>query len=330
MLLDQTNLTTPVLLLAFNRPELTRQVFEVIRSVQPKKLYVAVDAPRDGRPDDVENNNTVKRIVQDVDWPCETHYLFHEKNLGCSLSGVTAWNWIFQSEDRMIFIEDDGLATKTAFYFVQDLLERYKDNERVAYVGAVNHKLQYGDKSYFYSRYPDSTYFMGTWKRVYKLYDYDLDSYKDTRNKESYRKSFWGSVERIVQNRKFKSYRSSVQKNRRYNTYDTQMLFLSYKYNMYSIYPNINMISNIGTESGANSCSAPDSDYVKEYGNRERYEMETITYNDNIEIDYNFEKRHFKKRSLQNRSWIKVWFKEFFLQYFGGFYKKYIKPWRRR
>lgn len=326
--MDQVKLTTPVLLLAFNRPEQTRRVFDVIKSIQPQKLYVAVDAPREGRPDDVEKSNAVKKIVQDVDWPCETHYLFQEKNLGCSLSGVTAWNWIFQTEDRMIFIEDDGLATKSAFFFIQEMLERYKDDKKVAYVGAVNHKLQFGDKSYFFSRYPDSTYFMGTWKRVQDLYDYDLTTYKDARGTESFKKAFWGRVEWLVLNQRFRGYIRSVKKHRRNNTYDVQMLYLAYRYNMYSIYPNINMISNIGTESGANSKNAADSAYVKEFGNRERFEMEELTYCDDITIDINFERKHFKKRMLQNHPWLKVYLKGLFLQYFGGFYAKYIKPLR--
>lgn len=326
--MNKEKLTTPVLLLAFNRPEQTKQVFEAIRSVKPTKLYVAVDAPREGRPDDVENSDAVKKIVQDVDWPCETHYLFQEKNLGCSLSGVTAWNWIFQTEDCMIFIEDDGLATESAFYFVQEMLERYKDDTRVAYVGAVNHKLQFGDKSYFFSRYPDSTYFMGTWKRVQNLYDYDLTTYKDVCSTDSFKNAFWGKVEWLVLNQRFKGYIDSVKKHRRNNTYDVQMLYLAYKYNMYSIYPNINMISNIGTESGANSKNAPDSAYVKEFGNRERFEMEEISYCDDITIDIDFEKKHFKKRMLQNTPWLRIYLKGLFLQYFGKFYSNYIKPLR--
>lgn len=328
-MIDNKPLTTPVLLLAFNRPQQTQQVFDAIRAVRPSKLYVAVDAPREGRPDDVENSNKVKAIVQNVDWPCETHYLFQEKNLGCSKSGVTAWNWIFETEDRMIFIEDDGLATRSAFFFIQEMLEYYKDDKRIAYVGAVNHKLQFGDKSYFFSRYPDSTYFMGTWKRVQDLYDYDLVTYKETYREKSFRNAFWGNVEWLVLNQRFKVYIKSVKKHRRNNTYDVQMLYLAYKYNMYSIYPNINMISNIGTESGANSCNAADSAYVREFGNRERFEMDDISYCDDIVIDTDFEKKHFKKRMLQNRPWWKVWAKGLFLQYFGGFYTKYIKPIRR-
>ena len=322
-------LTVPVLLLAFNRPELTQQVFDTIRSVRPTKLYVAVDAPRVGRADDVENNNKVKEIVQQVDWPCETHYLFQEKNLGCSLSGYTAWNWIFETEDRMIFIEDDGIGSESAFYFVQEMLERYKDDNRVAYVGAVNHKLQYGDKSYFFSRYPDSTYFMGTWKRTHQLYEFDLESYKDVKRLKTFKASFWGLPEWMLQNRNFKAYIKSVKDQKRKNSYDIQMLYMSYKYNMYNIYPNVNMVSNIGTEAGTNSQNAPNSWYCQEYGNRARYELESISYCDDVAVDKDFEKKHFKKRMCQNRSPWRFWLKSFLLMYFGEFYKKQIKPHRK-
>lgn len=321
-------LYTPVLLLAFNRPEQTRQVFETIRQARPTKLYIAVDAPREGRQDDVENSNVVKAIVENVDWPCETHYLYQKKNLGCSLSGYTAWNWIFETEDRMIFIEDDGVGTQSAFFFIQEMLEKYKDDNRIAYVGAVNHKLSYGDASYFFSRYPDSTYFMGTWKRIHQLYEYEMESYNQVKKTPAFKNAFWGVKERLILNQRFEAYLASIQQGKRMNTYDVQMLYMCYKYNMYNIYPNINMISNIGTENGANSFNSADSAYVKEFGNRARYEMKVIKYCNEIHVDVNFEKHHFNKRMLQNHPWTKIWFKTFFLQYFGKFYQQYIKPFR--
>lgn len=63
------------------------------------KLYVAIDGPRPNREDDIEKREEVIRIVKNVDWDCETHYLIHDKNLGCSLSGFTAWKWFFEYEE---------------------------------------------------------------------------------------------------------------------------------------------------------------------------------------------------------------------------------------
>ena len=324
--MEKRRLKTPVLLLAFNRPDLTAKVFGKIREVQPDKLYVAVDAPRDGRPDDVENSNAVKKIVENVDWSCETHYLYQEKNLGCSRSGVTAWNWIFQTEDRMIFVEDDGLGCPDAFFFIEEMLEKYKDDNRVAYVGSVNYGPKYGEASYFFSRYPAATYLMGTWKRVQNLYEYDLESYESEKKKKSFRDTFHTNAEWRVLNQLFKGYKRSVRKNRRLNTYDIQMLYLSYKYNMVSIYPNNNLCSNIGLLQGANNSVSEDSNFYKEYANRKIVPLDHFKFAAEVNVDENFEKEFFRKRILYLKPWYAVVGKSLFLEYFDGFYRKWLKP----
>jgi hypothetical protein len=321
-------LTTPVLFLAFNRPIQTARVFETIRQAKPSKLYVAVDAPREGRKDDIENNNKVKAIVEKVDWPCETHYLYQEKNLGCSKSGVTAWNWVMEREDRMIFIEDDGLGAPDAFLFVQEMLEKYKDDDRVAYVGAVNYGPKYGNTSYFFSREPSATYFMGTWKRVMDLYDYELESWRSTVTPSSIKGSCLSVAEYLVRKRQFDKYVSSIKNGKRDNTYDVQMTYLCYVYNKFSVYPNNNMVSNIGLDGGANNSVDINSAFYKEYANRATQPLGEMVHPEDVMMNTSFEREFFKKRVLHSRHWIVVLFKSYFLQYFGAFYSKYIKPLR--
>lgn len=289
-------ITTPVLFMVFNRPEKTQQVFDSIRKVRPTKLYVAVDAPREGRQDDVENNNKVKAIVHNVDWPCEVHYLEHEKNLGCSKAGITAWNWLFEHEDRMIFIEDDGLGNESAFYFVQEMLERYKDDKRIAYVGAVNYGMTYGDASYFVSRMPAATYFMGVWKRTHDLYEYEIESFPSTRWKWSFMKNFNTLSEYIIECTGCSKYLKSIKEGNRLNTYDIQMIYLSYKYNMYSIYPNINMVSNIGLDGGANNHVSKDDPMYLQLAERPQFQMKEISHPKHIVISKSFEKSFYKTR----------------------------------
>ena len=105
--------------MVFNRPEKTQRVFDIVKRVKPQKLYVAADAPREGNQSDRIGCEEVRKIVKQVDWECETHYLFHEKNLGCTLAGKTAWDWFFSQEDRMIFIEDDGFASDSFLWLIE-------------------------------------------------------------------------------------------------------------------------------------------------------------------------------------------------------------------
>jgi hypothetical protein len=48
----QTN--NPVLFIIFNRPEQTKKIFEILRIVKPKRLYIAADAPRENREGEVQ------------------------------------------------------------------------------------------------------------------------------------------------------------------------------------------------------------------------------------------------------------------------------------
>ena len=63
------NTQSAVLLLVYNRPDFTRQVFNAVKLAAPAKLYIAADgAPHDGHQKSLCNE--VKLVVEDVDWPC--------------------------------------------------------------------------------------------------------------------------------------------------------------------------------------------------------------------------------------------------------------------
>lgn len=58
---------TPILFLVFNRPKTTSQVFDVIRSVKPARLYIAGDGPRESINDDIQRIELDRKICSNVD-----------------------------------------------------------------------------------------------------------------------------------------------------------------------------------------------------------------------------------------------------------------------
>lgn len=302
----------PVLFMVFNRPEKTEQVFNAIRSVRPKKLYVAMDHPRAGRVDDEENCVKVKAIVENVDWPCETHYLFHPENRGCTLAGKMAWDWFFSQEEEMIFLEDDGLPTKSFFHFTQAMLAKYRNDERIAYVGGVNYGPKFGSALYFFSRLPAATYAMGTWKRVYDLYEYKMESFPKTAKDPAFRKQFPDLTSYWMYMPQFWHYVRHGG-----NTYDIQMIYLSYKYGKFSIAPNVNMVSNIGLAGGANNCVDVNSEKYRRLANRPRFDVDEIVHPDSVAIDERFERQWFDVRVLHGESRMKFLIKAFVKKLIG-------------
>ena len=61
-------LNTPVFITTFTRYETLEIVFNVIKEVRPRILFLAVDGPREGREDDKRDNERCKKILEDIDW----------------------------------------------------------------------------------------------------------------------------------------------------------------------------------------------------------------------------------------------------------------------
>lgn len=174
---------TAVLLLVFNRPSTTRRVFEVVRKARPKRLYIAADGPRAGREDDANRCEESRAIVTAVDWPCEVKTLFRDTNLGCRLAVGGALDWFFGKEESGIVLEDDCLPGISWFRFAEEMLTRFRYDERVMCISADNFYRRKHKKitSYYFSIY-NHCWGWATWRRAWKNYDGEMKNWPELRN----------------------------------------------------------------------------------------------------------------------------------------------------
>lgn len=98
-------LEVPVLLIAFNRPDTTAQVFERIRAAKPKKIYIAIDGAMEANANDNIQVEQVKSIVQNVDWICEANYRFNEENKGAEVTVSSAIDWVFERKNTQLSLK---------------------------------------------------------------------------------------------------------------------------------------------------------------------------------------------------------------------------------
>lgn len=98
-----------VLMLVFNRPEVTRRILQAVKEAKPPRLYVAADGPRPNNRNDQVQSQAVRALFDQIDWPCEIHTRFLERNLGCRMAVSSAIDWFFEQEEQGIVLEDDTL-----------------------------------------------------------------------------------------------------------------------------------------------------------------------------------------------------------------------------
>ncbi len=172
------NLDTPIALLVFNRPETTAKVFAAIRAARPKQLFLVADGPRLDHADDNALCVEVRHIVEQIDWPCEVLKNYSDKNLGCSVRPATGITWVFEQVNEAIILEDDCLPEPSFFRYCQELLQMYRDDERIAVIRGDNWPATAGgqEASYRFSHYP-STWGWATWRRVWINYDIKLSAW---------------------------------------------------------------------------------------------------------------------------------------------------------
>lgn len=173
----------PILILAFNRPDTTRRVLESLRPARPQRIFFAVDGPRLHIADESQRVAQVRDLVSVIDWGCDVKTLFRDQNLGCKLGVSGAISWFFEHVESGIILEDDCLAHPSFFPYACELLERYRDEDRVMMISGDN--FQKGRRkspySYYYSRYAH-IWGWATWRRAWQHYDHEMKSWPALRD----------------------------------------------------------------------------------------------------------------------------------------------------
>src|SRR5688572_20455468 len=182
----QSTTDVPVLFMVFNRPDTTQKVFEAIRREKPKRLFVAADGPRSNKPGEREKCEEVRAIATSVDWECDVKTLFRKENLGCGRAPAEAISWFFDHVEEGIILEDDCLPSHDFFLYCQELLERFRYDTRVMEIGGNNLlEPEYRDNqySYYFSNH-NMIWGWATWRRAWKMYDFEMNLYKKLRNSQ--------------------------------------------------------------------------------------------------------------------------------------------------
>ena len=124
------SLDTSVLLLAWRRPETTRQVIDAIRGAAPSRMFLACDGPRHGRPDDDAAVQACRELMErSVDWPCTIERRYRESNAGCRAGVSGALDWFYGRVDAGIVLEDDCVPHQD---FLMSLGMRLRDAQTTA------------------------------------------------------------------------------------------------------------------------------------------------------------------------------------------------------
>jgi hypothetical protein len=237
----------PVLLIIFNRPDVTAEVVAALRKVRPQRLFIAADGPRLNFETDAELCRRTREIASNPDWECEVTTLFQKENLGVGRGPNAALSWFFEQVEEGIILEDDCLPSRSFFEFSAYCLDKYRDNPRVATVSGnffLPHLLRM-QQPYYFSKY-FQVWGWATWRRTWQHYRFDLsflpeaewDRISQDNSATQVEAKYWQYVARALA-------KGTI------DSWDFQLSLICWKEKMLHIAPAKNLVKNIGFRADA-------------------------------------------------------------------------------
>jgi hypothetical protein len=210
--------------------------------VRPETLLVVADGPRHEHPGDADLCVATRAIIDRVDWNCTVLTNYASNNLGCKNRVSTGLSWVFDTVDEAIILEDDCVPDQSFFRFCEELLGKYRHDQRIAQVSGAN--FQFGrarsQYSYYFSRY-NHVWGWASWRRAWKRYDVSMKLWPEIR--EGGWLCDWLGDMRAVRywTRIFdKVHQGQI------DTWDYQWTFACWTSGCLSILPAVNLVSNVG------------------------------------------------------------------------------------
>ncbi|MCB9187572.1 MAG: glycosyltransferase, partial [Flavobacteriales bacterium] len=241
---------TPVLLLVYNRPKQTEQVLKRLKECDVKNVFVSADGPKNTT--DRKLTREVKVVLKRFDSIIKNSQ-YSEQNLGCKNAVISGIDWFFNQVEEGIILEDDCLPSPHFFPFVEDMLNRYRDEPKVMMIGGNNPLGEWQSEGrHLFSRI-GTIWGWATWKDRWESFNTELPEFDQFVTNQGFERAFGPTklaASRFDLTRK--SLRGEI------DTWDYQWNAHLLMNHGLAVIPERNLIENIGFDSdGTNIHSKP-------------------------------------------------------------------------
>lgn len=246
---NELGFDVPIVLFIFKRVDKTQKIIKQISKIKPKKLYIIADGARNDR--EVELVNNCRDIIDaSIDWNCEVIKNYSVNNRGVYKNIGLGAKWVFEREEKAIFLEDDNLPDESFFKYCYELLNKYEENEKVMWICGTNYLEEYNNQeqsSYVFTQHLLPCGWASWAKKFLKYYDGELKHFNEQniRNiKKTYsnKKLYKQQINLMLREKK------RIEKGLDPISWDYQMEFSVRNNNLLAIAPTKNLIENIGVD----------------------------------------------------------------------------------
>ena len=189
-----------------------------------------------------------KLVDEYVDWEVDLHKIYADENMSAPVRIPSGFNEVFSHVEETIILEDDCIPHQSFFYFCQELLEKFRDDDRISLIGGYNLYFNFwgnpatpvGDSSFLYSYIP-SIWGWATWKRTWDIFEHEVKGVDEFIQDNQAKNIFRDLWSRRFLNQLFLKLKRKVR-----NEWGYRLLYTLTKRGKLTIVPRVNLVQNVG------------------------------------------------------------------------------------
>lgn len=276
----------PVVLIIYKRSSTLELIIEELRKVNASNIYVIADGPRNDN--EIADVKQTRNVINTIDWKCNIYKEYSEKNLGLYTRVISGLDYVFSIEDQAIILEDDCIPNSSFFFFMSQMLNRFKENNNVSLISGTNMGLKFNiEHDYDFCSYA-LIWGWATWKSGWVEYRKLQPLTITTNDFNAMKQTLKNKIAIFHWNNLFTKIQNGV-----HSSWAHEMTFHLLTQKKLCVVPRYNFISNQGVDHHATHTTKSSTIF---FNNLE--DIETITYHPgptrlNKEINLNIERKIF-------------------------------------
>jgi hypothetical protein len=162
----------PIVLFTYNRPWHTRQTVEALLKNElalESELFIFSDGPKTDK--DEQKVKEVREYLKTIKGFRKVEIIERDKNWGLANNIIDGVTKIVNEYGRIIVLEDDLITSPYFLKYMNETLDRYKDEERVMHISGYMYPIKTDGLPDTFFLKPTSCWGWATWKRAWKYFE---------------------------------------------------------------------------------------------------------------------------------------------------------------
>jgi hypothetical protein len=230
----------PILLFTYNRPELTKKTIHALQQnvlAGESELFIFSDGPKDEG--DFNQVRAVRNYIKTIGGFKKIEVYESAKNNGLANSIIAGVSQTINQHGRVIVLEDDLITSKIFLSYINQALNYYGDNPQIFSISGYSSVMEgLTEKDVYFTRRA-SSWGWATWKQQWDKVDWDVSDYQIFVRDRAARSKFnrMGSDMAVMLDRQMRG---------EINSWAIRWCYCQFRNSLYTVYPGISKISNIG------------------------------------------------------------------------------------